>query len=190
MDIDAFFSRGLAWKDFACKGIACRGSCPVFLSALIPICLALSLFALSLSVAGPALAQQPGFDCVTNRAPDEVTICSNFALAQLDRQLTDLYAAARERLDASQQVALRDKQRLWLRQRAACGRDVGCMTRLYQERIPQLSALIVRLDTPSAPVQPPTVPPQGPALTRPSPGPGQGPAQGTRDACDMFPTLC
>jgi uncharacterized protein len=171
MDIGAFFSRR-----FGCKA-----------------CGALALLALSL--AGPALSQQPGFDCATNRAPDEVTICGNFALAQLDRQLTDLYAAARERLDASQQVALRDKQRLWLHQRAACGRDAGCMTRLYQERIPQLSALIVQLDKPSAPVQPPAVAvpavtPQGPALTRPSPGPGLGPAQGTRDACDMFPTLC
>lgn len=75
--------------------------------------------ALSLCLAGPALSQQPSFDCASNRGVDEVTICGNFALAQLDRQLNDLYVAARERLDSGQQLALRDSQRNWLRQRAA-----------------------------------------------------------------------
>jgi uncharacterized protein len=143
--------------------------------------------ALSLCLAGPALSQQPSFNCATDHGVDEVTICGNFALAQLDRQLNDLYVAARERLDAGQQSALRETQRLWLRQRAACGRDVGCITRLYQERIPRLSAIAV---APSAPATPPA------AVVRPTPSPAAGPAQGPapsgpgRDACDAFPTLC
>jgi uncharacterized protein len=179
MDTDAFFSRR----------VACRGRCRTFLPASAAL-LALSLLAVSLGGAGPALSQQPGFDCATDHNPDEVTICGNFALAQLDRQLTDLYAAARVRLDASQQIALRDKQRAWIRQRAACGRDASCITRLYQERIPQLSALIVQLDAPRA-APAPALPPAGsaPAMA-PQPRPSPGTGQGTRDACDMFPTLC
>src|SRR5262249_38123302 len=127
------------------------------------------------------------------RGVDEVAICGNFALAQLDRQLNDLYVAARGRLDPGQQLALRDSQRNWLRQRAACGRDVSCITRLYQERIPHMSALVVRPAVPSTPPPQPTAP----TLARPSPGPapaGPGPEKGSsgqgRDACDVFPTLC
>jgi uncharacterized protein len=154
----------------------------------------LSLLALPLGFSGPALSQQPSFDCATDHGADEVTICGNYALAQLDRQLADLYTAVRGRLDASQQAALRDSQRVWIRQRAACGRDANCIARVYQERIPQLSGLLVRPAPPQpAPAPPPAVAapvitPQTPAMTRPSPGPP--PAQGTRDACDMFPTLC
>jgi uncharacterized protein len=136
---------------------------------------------LSLFIAGPAQSQQPSFNCATDHGPDEVTICSNFALAQLDRQLNDLYVAVRDRLDLTQQQALRDTQRFWLRQRAACGRDVSCITRLYQQRIPQLSALA------AAPSPTPSQTPV-PAFTPSRPTPGTG--QGSKDACDMFPTLC
>jgi uncharacterized protein len=99
-----------------------------------------------LCIAGPAQSQQPSFNCATDRAPDEVTICSNYALAELDRRLSDLYTAARERLDVSQQLALRDSQLAWLRQRAGCGSDAGCITRLYQHRILQLSEIAVPPD--------------------------------------------
>ncbi len=106
--------------------------------ALAPVAIVVVLW---LGGAAPALSQQPSFDCAASHAPDEVAICSNFALAQLDRQLNDMYNAARERLGPDRQEELRDSQRAWLRERSACGRDVKCITRLYQRRIPELSTV-------------------------------------------------
>jgi uncharacterized protein YecT (DUF1311 family) len=81
------------------------------------------------------------FKCATDRHPDEVTICGNSALATLDRRMSDLYFIARQRLDPTQQPVLQNSQRAWLRQRAACERDADCISRLYQQRIQELSAL-------------------------------------------------
>jgi len=130
----------------------------------------------------PDALSQPSFNCVTDRAPDEVTICGNTALSQLDRQLGNLYGAVREGLDPSQQQALRDAQRIWLRQRSACGRDASCIARLYQERISQLRTMIAGPATPATPAAPAT--PPAPVGSRPSAG------GSPRDACDAFPTLC
>jgi uncharacterized protein len=99
------------------------------------------LLVLSFYTGGPALGQQPSFDCATSRHLDETTICGDPSLAQLDRALDDLFATALNRLDEKQKPALRDSQRQWLRQRAACGRDVSCINRLYAQRIPQVRAL-------------------------------------------------
>jgi uncharacterized protein len=142
---------------------------------------AAAVIAISFSYADAARSQQqPSFNCANNRAPNEVAICNNIALSQLDRQLSDLFVTVRDGLDLNQQAALRDTQRNWLRQRAACGADTGCIGRLYRQRIPQLRAML------AGSAAPPTVPvgPPPPVGTRPSPG------SGTRDACDTFPTLC
>jgi uncharacterized protein len=141
------------------------------------------------------LGQTPSFDCATNRAPDEITICGNSHLAQLDRQLGDLYVALRAGLDPDKQLALRDVQRSWLRQRATCGRDASCIAHLYQLRISQLSAPLrpapppapeVARPTPETPRPTPETPRPAPEVTRPPRDAGQGP----RDACDVFKTLC
>jgi uncharacterized protein len=147
-------TKGSAAEVFSSKGVAA----------------AVVLLALSLGVAAPALSQQQGVDCATDRNPDEVAVCSSSLLLQLDRQLNGIYASLREQLDGNQQIILRDSQRYWMRQRAACGSDTNCIYRLYQERIQRLNAVVVR----APPL--PTPPPAG----RPSPA----------DACDKFPTLC
>jgi uncharacterized protein len=142
-----------------------------------------ALLALGLFLAGApeeAFSQQPSFNCATNRAPDEVTICGSVALSQMDRQLSDLYFTLRDGLAVSQQLALRDSQRGWLRLRAACGFDANCISRLYQQRIPQFRAILAG----PPPVQSTPSTPTAPVGTRPSSG------GGTRDACDAFPTLC
>ena len=145
-------------------------------SANRAIVVAAVIATLSLCFAPEALSQ-PSFNCATNRAPDEVTICGNIALSQLDRQLGDLYGAVREGLDLNQQQGLRDVQRNWLRQRTACGSDASCIARLYQQRISQLRTILAG---PPAPVTPPA-----PVGARPPP-----PGGNSRDACDAFPTLC
>src|SRR5262245_53729234 len=85
---------------------------------------------------------QPSFSCATDTGPDERTICASPALSQFDRQLNHLYGLVLEALDANRQISLRDAQRNWLRQRAACGTNAGCITGLYQVRISQLQALL------------------------------------------------
>jgi uncharacterized protein YecT (DUF1311 family) len=159
------------------------------------------LLALSLCPAGPALSQQPSFNCAADRHPDEVTICGSLALAGLDRRMNDLYFAARERLDLVQQSTLQNSQRYWLRQRAACERDANCISRLYQQRILELSALAGSQSEPSAPVTPqfvePYAPPPAPYMPpepvkRPSQAAGEDAAgkaagQGSKGACDGVP---
>jgi uncharacterized protein len=112
----------------------------------------LSLPALSFDATGPAWGQQPSFDCARQSTPDEITICGDASLTRLDGVLGTLYAAAGERLDDSQKAALRDSQRAWMRRRAACGSEAGCIRSLYAERIAQLQAL---LPSPPAPVPQP-----------------------------------
>jgi uncharacterized protein len=122
---------------------------------------------------GPHAHGQPSFDCRTNTGPDESTICASPQLSQLDRQLSNVYLTVRDRLDARQQIVLRDAQRAWLRQRAACGMNTNCIAAAYRARIPQLQAIMG--DAPAAPT---ASPPRVPAPSGPS------------DACDRFPTLC
>jgi uncharacterized protein len=119
------------------------------LSLLVLSLLVLSLLALSFDAKGPAWAQQSGFDCARKSTPDEITICGDASLIRLDGVLDTLYAAAGERLDDSQKAALRDSQRAWMRRRAACGSDAGCIETLYSERIPQLQALVPSAPQPS-----------------------------------------
>jgi uncharacterized protein len=121
----------------------------------------------------PRVHGQPSFDCVTNTGSDERTICASSLLSQLDRQLSDFYLAVRDRLDARQQVVLRDAQRAWLKQRAACGKNANCIASLYRVRIPQLQAMLGGALAP-----PPGTPPRAPAPS------------GSSDPCDRFPTLC
>jgi len=104
--------------------------------------LASGLLLASLCLAGPAMGQHPSFNCATNRAPDEVTICGSIVLARLDLELSALYATARRDLDSRQQSVLRESQRYWLRQRASCGDSEACISSLYRQRIQQLMALL------------------------------------------------
>jgi uncharacterized protein YecT (DUF1311 family) len=80
----------------------------------------------------------PSFDCGKAHAPDELEICRNGMLASLDRQLDALYAAVRDRSNGDRQIALRDEQRSWLRQRAACLSNDACLLDTYRSRIAQL----------------------------------------------------
>jgi uncharacterized protein len=123
-------------------------------------------FSLGASGAG---AQSPSFDCATNYAPDEITICRNNSLTSLDRQMATLYFALVRSLLPDQQIRLRNEQRSWLKQRASCLRSAACISAAYQARISQLNTL----SGSAAPGEP----------RSPTP-PGSG------DACDMFPMLC
>jgi len=75
------------------------------------------------------------FDCARAGTATEKAICSDVALARLDRGLTDSYIMALSWADAPGKAAIRDAQRTWIAERDACGADIGCLTAQYQARI-------------------------------------------------------
>jgi uncharacterized protein len=112
-----------------------------------------ALFAFAAGSALPAGAQddgaRPSFDCDAATAPVEALICTDAALADLDRALADSYHAALATRVGEAQLLLREEQRAWAERRAVtCGVDddpaielneaVGCLTALYRARIAEL----------------------------------------------------
>jgi uncharacterized protein YecT (DUF1311 family) len=85
-----------------------------------------------------AIGASPTFDCSKSRAADELEICRSGALSVLDRQLNAVFAALRSRLPKDQQVTLEAQEQIWLKQRAACMADAGCIGDAYRSRIAQL----------------------------------------------------
>jgi uncharacterized protein YecT (DUF1311 family) len=81
----------------------------------------------------------PSFDCATNRASVEVTICASRRLSDLDRQMSTLYHASSDRLDRDRQTKLTIEQTAWLRQCAECT-DEPCLIATYESRIAQLKS--------------------------------------------------
>jgi uncharacterized protein YecT (DUF1311 family) len=76
------------------------------------------------------------FDCAKAGTATEKAICSDIALARLDRNLSDAYAQAMSwASDGAEKTAIRDAQRTWIGERNACGGDVGCLTAQYQARL-------------------------------------------------------
>jgi uncharacterized protein YecT (DUF1311 family) len=79
---------------------------------------------------------QPSFDCAKAAAPLEHAICSDIALARLDRDLADKYNEKMTYTDNKDQ--LRQQQRDWLATRAKIcggGNAVPCLTKLYRDRL-------------------------------------------------------
>jgi uncharacterized protein YecT (DUF1311 family) len=85
-----------------------------------------------------AISASPNFDCSKSRAADELEICRSGELSLLDRQLNAVFAALRSRLPKDQQVTLEAQEQIWLKQRAACMADAGCIGDAYRTRIAQL----------------------------------------------------
>src|SRR5579863_5395944 len=85
----------------------------------------------------PGLAAAASFDCA-KPGLDAVakTICSTPALSQLDTELGEAYRA----LLYFRGKAAQARQRKWIRQRAHCGADAGCLTRWTERRLAELRA--------------------------------------------------
>lgn len=79
------------------------------------------------------------FDCQKAGTPTEKAICSDVALARLDRSLADSYTQALSwASDEAEKTKIRDAQRTWIGERNACGADVGCLTGGYDARLEAL----------------------------------------------------
>ncbi len=83
----------------------------------------------------------PGVNCTGTGTPDEVAICSNATLIDLDWRLYGIYQALLRRLDQNQQTKLVREEASWVKQRGECQRDVSCLTAAYKSRIAQLQSV-------------------------------------------------
>ena len=86
----------------------------------------------------PVARPGPGVNCTGSGAPDEVAICGNATLAALDKKLFDIYATLLKRLDADQQIKLKQEEVAWVKQRSKCQSNLDCLFATYKSRIEQL----------------------------------------------------
>jgi uncharacterized protein YecT (DUF1311 family) len=70
--------------------------------------------------------------------PDEIKICGNATLIELDWQLHDIYQALFKRSDQHQQEQLKREENVWVQQRGRCQSDESCLIATYRSRIIQL----------------------------------------------------
>jgi len=82
----------------------------------------------------------PGVNCTGTGTPDEVAICADARLIDLDWQLYDLYHETLSALDKGQQTQLIHDESVWVTQRSACKGDANCLIEAYQLRIDQLKS--------------------------------------------------
>lgn len=81
-------------------------------------------------------AQAASFDCAKARAPDEMAICGNSGLSELDTEMSALwFSYSRVPMLMGGNGARRDEAEAFLTARSACGADVACLRPLYQARI-------------------------------------------------------
>jgi uncharacterized protein YecT (DUF1311 family) len=82
------------------------------------------------------------FDCAAARSDNERAICSDVALARLDRDLTETWSSQyRNENDPPKKVRLKTEQVAWLKKRdQSCntGPRVPCLVALYQARLAAL----------------------------------------------------
>jgi uncharacterized protein YecT (DUF1311 family) len=83
----------------------------------------------------------PGVNCTGTGTPDEVAICGNATLIDLDWQLYGVYQALLKQSDQSQQTKLAREEGVWVKQRGECQRDISCLTAAYKSRIEQLQSM-------------------------------------------------
>lgn len=84
------------------------------------------------------------FDCLKVEAGSIADrVCRDPALAQLDRQLADVFTAALQKARNERPLTLRAEQRGWIKGRDDCWKssDIGaCVTQIYERRIAELQA--------------------------------------------------
>jgi uncharacterized protein len=87
----------------------------------------------------PGQAKAASFDCARARAADEVAVCANRTLSELDTEMGALwYAWSRVPMFMGGNGARRDEAQAFLDRRRACRGNVACLTAAYRARIADL----------------------------------------------------
>ena len=74
-----------------------------------------------------------GFDCAAADSPLEITICEDENLAMADNNLNTLYKKT---------TGEKDNQKIWLKERGACGSDKKCLADIYEKRLKILTEVL------------------------------------------------
>lgn len=92
--------------------------------------------AAGLALVAPEAVPAASFDCSKASTAIEVTICSDDGLSGMDELMVQAYASAEARATtARSRKLLASDQKAWLRARAPCAEDLGCLIGMYDERI-------------------------------------------------------
>jgi uncharacterized protein len=81
-------------------------------------------------------------DCGKATSAADRTICRNYALGQAEARMATLYGIDMSLVAMGQRGDIGDAQKAWLKTREACGANVACLTRAYNDRIDQLNEVI------------------------------------------------
>jgi uncharacterized protein len=101
------------------------------------------LFSISGCVTDSACAAGPAFDCGQAAGTIEELICKDDQLAELDRKLAKVYAAASRKAADEHPPVLKAEQRGWIKGRNACWKSDNprsCTEAEYRHRIAELQA--------------------------------------------------
>lgn len=94
-------------------------------------------------LAAATAAEAASFDCSKAAAPDEIAICADPAVSNLDTVMATLYGVRMEiPMLMGARGAAQDEQQAFLSQRATCGSDTACLTNAYNARIATLQQTI------------------------------------------------
>lgn len=91
---------------------------------------------LLLTFATPALPAS--FDCNKAAAMDELAVCNDRELSELDVKMATWFEAITGLVPMGTRGAIQDEQLAWLKQRAACNSDRRCLRNSYLSRIEAL----------------------------------------------------
>ena len=97
----------------------------------------LSLFAASVPASA---ADYAPIDCGKASPSAERAICRSYSLGQAEARMATLFGVVTSLVAMGQRADIGDAQRIWLKERNACGDDGACIARAYQSRIAALSA--------------------------------------------------
>ncbi len=100
----------------------------------------------------PLHGEGPSFDCAQAKGSVEALICKDAALAALDRQMAQVYAAALKRVAEDGYEDPAPLQRGWIKGRNDCwksGDSRACIVSSYKERIVELQIQYGQLVVPS-----------------------------------------
>jgi uncharacterized protein len=97
--------------------------------------------ALLFTVVGAAIAQPcsaQSFNCRYAKSPDEVAICQNAKLAEMDIKMSKLYFGYRGIFSGPARHQIENDQVAWLRHRMSCGNSTECIATAYKDRVAYL----------------------------------------------------
>jgi uncharacterized protein YecT (DUF1311 family) len=85
----------------------------------------------------PRASARPSFNCGAARTRGEIAVCSDPALASLDRQMAAQFGAAMSGADSSERALLQRTRGRFLAYRDSCRSD-GCIAEAYRGRIREI----------------------------------------------------